>query len=767
MKRKIISLLVALCLALGVFTIPASAAFNDISDPDVAVAAAVLQGMGIVTGMSENTYSPGTLLTRAQFCTLAVRAMGLEDKASSHAYKTLFTDVKPGNWYTGYVNLAYAEGIINGYGNGKFGPDDGINYGQAATLLLRMLGYTAEEVGNVWPTDYISFANDLGLADSVVVSDSVSRGQAAMLLYNTMKTEKNGVSTPYYRTINGVASAETAIILSNDASNGGTNGLLMAGRITATGVSIEYYSQKYVASDVLEGGIGTLLLNSAGKAVGFIPDSTKFTDITISSASASAVTASTKESFRIGSGATLIYNGSLYNYSASGYIQVNSQAGKNARLYYDDNDAVKYIYIISGASEGTDSAVAETNSAASELARKLGITGAGYSITKNGSAASEGDLAQYDVAYYNRAAKIMHVSDYRVSGYISGAYPNVEAAESLTVSGCELAVLESAWDTLRSFSLGDRVILLLTDDNKVAAAYSSGMSDKMTGILSDKGDSVTLIDSGLILTANDISAPEKLRGSLVEVSASSKTALSCREPSSVSARVDISAGTVGEYKLAPACDIYEWAGNGYVYSLAGDKGLSSKDFKEVFWTTSLNSSYVSWYRVNSAGQVDALLLNNATGNCYEYGKISAYTGREGINLGTMMESYNDAATITNSANPNGSAKYLCLSATNGYGGLSYSVYNNAYRDAKPISLSGGVKAGKSDFFQNGDDWYVTAGGYEIPVSEKVQVHVEAVGKWYGGEEGLMTALSSGMTITVYYDKTPDTGAQIRIVSVTA
>ena len=194
--------------------------------------------------------------------------------------------------------------------------------------------------------------------------------------------------------------------------------------------------------------------------------------------------------------------------------------------------------------------------------------------------------------------------------------------------------------------------------------------------------------------------------------------------------------------------------------------MSSRDFKEVFWTASLNSSYVSWYRINSAGQVDALLLNNVTGNCYEYGKIKAYTGREGINLGMMMEAYNDAATITNSTNPDGSAKYLCLSATNGYGGLGYSMHNNTYRDAQPISLSRGIKADKGDFFQDGDDWYVTAGGYEIPVSDRVQVHIEAVDKWYGGEEGLMTALSSGMTITVYYDRTPDTGAQIRIVTVT-
>ena len=769
MKKRILALLLAFCLFMGFALIPGSAAFTDISDPNVAVAAAVLEGMGIVNGVAPGQYSPGTGLTRAQFCALAVRAMGLEDKVGSHNYKTLFTDVKPGAWYTGYVNLAYAEGIVNGYGNGRFGPDDSITYGQAATLVLRMLGFTTAEIGKVWPLDYTRFADNLELSKGLSVTPYgvINRGQAAVLLYNTLKTELNGSQRLYYETTKDVASTEKVIILDNNTSNSGANELLMAYSIGAASASIEYYGQKNITSATLEGYIGTLLLNSAGKVLGFIPDSTVIADVKISSATSSTIVSASGQSYRISAGAPVIYNGSLYNYSTSGYLQVDAQTGRNARLFYDDNGAVRYVYMTGGVAAGSDSAVAETSSAESELARKLGITGTGYSITKNGFGASGKDIAQYDAAYYDRAAKTMRVSDYKISGYIESAYPSVIAAERLTVAGCELGVLESAWDTLAAFSLGDRLTLVLTDDGKVAAAYSSSkLSADMAGILSTDGKSVALVGSGLVLTAKDMYGEGSLRGSLVKINVLSKTEIRCTSVGSNSAKVDISANTVGEYAISPSCGIYEWAGGGYVYSLSGAVGASSRDFREISWTSSLNASQVTWYRLNSAGQVDLLLLKDATGNCYEYGKLKAYAGAEGVNIGTAtMPVFNSATTMTNSNTPSESGKYICNTPKSGYGGLSMGGYSDIYRRAIAVELTKGGAVTTDSFFQIGDDWQAAVSGHEIPISENVQVYIEPTDRWYVGELGITTALSAGMKITVYYDRTPATGGQIRVIAV--
>ena len=112
MKRMILSLTLAAALCLSL--VPgAGAAFTDIPDDTTQVAAATLQGLGVVSGTSGATFSPNEVLTRAQMCAMAVNAMGLSDQVSTGGRKTLFSDVSPSAWYNGYVNVAYGEGLVN------------------------------------------------------------------------------------------------------------------------------------------------------------------------------------------------------------------------------------------------------------------------------------------------------------------------------------------------------------------------------------------------------------------------------------------------------------------------------------------------------------------------------------------------------------------------------------------------------------------------------------------------------------------------------
>lgn len=778
MKQKILSILTALSLLAGMLILPGAAAFTDISDPNMAIAAAVLESTGIAEGTGDTTFNPSGPLTRAEFCAFAVRTMGLQDKVSSHTYKTLFSDVKPGQWYTGFVNLAYSEGIINGMGNGQFAPDRGITYGEVATILLRILGYTSAEVGKVWPTDYVSFASEIELSKglSLDAGTNITRGQAAVLIYNTLKANTNKTDKKYYETISGVVRTQNAIILDNNATSGSTPNNLMVCPTDGTQSTVEYFKQKHKVSSDLVGQIGTLLLDSAGKTVGFIPDSTEYTDVKVSSAKSSGITSTTGEVFRITGSASVIYNGSLYSYGDTGYMQVNNQSGKSVRLYYNEEGAIHHIYISAGSSAtSTAAVVAETSTTASELARRLGISGTGYTITKNGSAASEKDLAKNDVAYYESATKTMRVSDYKVSGYIETATPSVEAAQRITIAGCTLDVLESAWTTLEKLKLGDHVTLVLTDDNKVAGGFStSQVPTEMVGVLAMDGKSVILADSGLTLTANTISGGTTLYGGLVRVNMSSKSTLSCSaysQSSNVSS-VNITNRTMGSYSLAPSCAIYEQAGGGatagFIYNLAGTQGQNSKDFNEVLWTKTIPSVSVRYYRLNSAGQIDVLVLRDVTGNAFEYGKLRLYSGDSGINLGAVgWDAWNDAISITNSISPQGSAKYLANgSSTDTYGGITLSVQSGGYQQvaamAKLTSVAG---IAGSNFFQQEDDWFVTASGREVPVSDKVQVHITTSDRWLTGKEGVSAAISAGLPLTVYYDKTLTTGAQVRIIVV--
>ena len=774
MKKKLLSLLLTACLLSCSLAIGTTASFNDIQEPKTALAANVLHSLGIVDGVSEGIFSPGTVLTRAQFCVLLIHTLDLKDLVNAHSYKALFTDVKPGSWYTGYVNLAYSRGLLSGYGNGKFGPDDPVTYGQAATLLLRVLGYSSADVGTVWPADYVNYAHTLELDKGLQLTADrqVTRGEAAVLLYNTLYTHPKGSAKEYYYTFSGAVSAQSAILLDVSAENGTATNQLMACAVTATGASIEYFSQKNQVSDGLVGYEGELLLNASGKVLGFLPGSSEMKDVVIRDVKASGIIDPSGANHRIPGSTVTIVGDELYTWSNTGYIQVDGLSGRTARLFYDDDGAVCYVYVSTGiTSSNTTVVFSETDSPAAELARKLGVTGS-YSMIKNGSVAGADDLAKYDTAYFDAASGTLCVSDYRITGYIQAASPALDAAQSVTISGCTIPVLEAAWDTLSSFRLGDRVTLLLTDDCKVAAALpESQVRADMIGVLSRDGSGIRLYDSGLTLTAPRVDADEELRGTLVRVHAE-EDSLSCFAYSSKNSTgtLNTSLRTLGEYPLAPTCRIYEHSASslnsGYVYSLSGEPGVPSSDFDEIFWTNSIESQQISSTHLNSAGQIDLILLNHVTGNDHVYGALTSYKGTQGImTAASPRPVYNSAVTITNAQGI--SQKYLssyALSTHNAFFGISLGSDSSSYQEVLSlVKLTKATVPDNSGFFLHEDEWFVSLNGCELPVSDRVQVLVEATGQWLGGSQGVKTAASSDLPVVIHYDKTPDTGAQVRVI----
>lgn len=91
---------------------------------------------GLMTGVSEETFAPQTPLSRAMMVTMLHRLEGSPDAGSGS-----FSDVAAGSWYGGAVAWADSCGIVTGYGDGTFGPDDSITREQMAAVLYRYAGY--------------------------------------------------------------------------------------------------------------------------------------------------------------------------------------------------------------------------------------------------------------------------------------------------------------------------------------------------------------------------------------------------------------------------------------------------------------------------------------------------------------------------------------------------------------------------------------------------------------------------------------------------
>lgn len=95
----------------------------------------------VVNGVGGGNYDPNRSITRAEFAAIIVRALGLAPGNGTNN----FSDVATSAWYGGYIETASSYGIIKGYDNGKFGPQDTISREQAMAMLARAMKITGLE----------------------------------------------------------------------------------------------------------------------------------------------------------------------------------------------------------------------------------------------------------------------------------------------------------------------------------------------------------------------------------------------------------------------------------------------------------------------------------------------------------------------------------------------------------------------------------------------------------------------------------------------
>jgi hypothetical protein len=507
--RKLVAFLLCMALCLSLGTVPASAASADTAD----TSAAVLNMMGALQGDGSGSLQLDGTLTRAQFCKMAVVVMGLAKNAGQYAGYTIFPDVPSGGWEAGYVNLAVrSAGIMTGYPNGKFGPNDIITYGQAVTVLMKMLGYATADVGYNWPDSFISKAGEVGLTDGVNLSAGapISRGSAAVLFVNLLNAEMNGSSKKFMETISGATVLSGVFLVSSDATtDDGTDGAVrIAGAADGT------YLPAADVPDALVGAYGALVLNASGKALAFVPAATGKTVVsTVSEATSSYIKCSDGTQITL-TGSTAFYlNGTAQTYGGS---WVDIRGGMLVSAYYSDGGSLLYL-LVSGTEANTGSLMVVTTDTYTLPAQAV--------VYINGNKAASADIEKYDVVSGNGAG-VYNVTRSRITGRYEDASPGTGTPDTVTVLGTEFPVLDSASSALSSFKIGDVVTLLLTSDGKVAgAAAGTAAGTTNYGVvtsLTSSGASVRLANGITVTGTTSNTSSDVYSGSLVSVSSASE-----------------------------------------------------------------------------------------------------------------------------------------------------------------------------------------------------------------------------------------------------
>lgn len=750
MKKRFLSGVLALTLLMGM----GSAAFSDIQTPQLAQTAAVLKSLKIMEGDSASTFAPARSLTRAEFAKLLVTAFGVTDVSAYKSY-TVFPDVPNTHWAAGYINAAIKhptikeKHIIHGYADGTFGPDRTINYGEACTMLMLMLGYQVADIGPMWPGDYIARAQAEGLADGAAVmtaNSPVRRADAAIMLLNTLDTPGKD---------------NAKLIAALTASSDSAGAILLATSETDSDLrknQARFYtgdekpvvkSTDGVLDSSLIGVSGTLYYSktSPSTVVALLPDNDgRSEDGEVRRVQRDRIELTDGDIVKPESKVLLYVRGEVAKYSETWF---NIQPGDRISLHYDKDGALTLISTTTRGAAGS-SFVYGTEGAAA--------VPAGFSIMKNGIKVSVDALRKYDVVTLDTASKSAVVSDTRITGKYDSGTPSFKKPEKVELLGNTYAISERASAYFANLKPGDTITLLLDARGAVAAAYpSSEVRADMIGILTttDDGTQISLLN-GLTVRKSIQNADKDKIGQAVVVRQNSDGSLelgSITLSGKPAGSWDVEAGTLGTKRVSPNVRVWEQVAD-----------------KAPLWETSVSklpfgvmqSADIRYAATDSAGNVTALVLGDVTGDAWNYGFGYFSSKEEEINVGwTTVKDLQNTVTLKTKEREyiyNVTFKPDGLSSGNPIGLPKGIVEREEKQIIAAIRLTKVDSVSLSAF--DGSDGVRTASGY-YPLSDEVQVYLTAQKKFVT----LNVAKADYDAFTLYAERTPEKGGKIRLITV--
>ena len=794
MKKRFVSL----CLAGLIMVAPASAVFTDISDSRVSQTAAVLDALGIMQGVGGGSFAPGKALTRAQFCKLAVTAMGVTD-VSPYASYTIFPDVKHSHWAAPYINAAVRhpelkeKSIIRGYADGSFGPDKIVSYGEVCTMLLRMLGYKEEDVGPFWPADYIAQAQAIGLTDGVTIADAraaVKRGDAAVLLLNALNTDKKG--------------EEGSTLLDKVASSTVKDCILLETGKTYSALAADaalFYEDGVVDTESprktagtldssMIGVYGTIVIGkgSSKVAVGVIPNGNKTETYEVVNAEADRIV-TTNGTLRPDR-KTKLYISRDHVMNEYENAWANLQSGDTLTLYYNEYGVLQLMAVLPKTTAGA------AHSFVYGLATSRRIP-AEYTIIKNGAKIDASKLKKYDVVTLDAANRQAIVSDTKLSGKYQTDSTTYSHPSQVKILGKDFEVSSEAAATFKDMKLNDYITLLFDADGNVAAAYpKKDVSAEMQGIVTKigEGKATVMLTNGLTLRdikitplINPISGQDitsSLLGRLVTVSQSGEKADLIRRTLSgkTAGNWSVAEGKLGSNAVSSKVRVYE-----EVLSGAPLNAINVSDID----LTSVPASQIKYTVQDNAGTVTNIVLGDVTGESWIYGigygkrKNSAPKSDELVEIdGEWIEwskCSSDQKERYKKDNPNRfidtcfvSMKYWdgakqeestfrVLTLPRGLGGVPIAVPRGYSTDESIVNTSLDtlklplIDTVKPSAFDGSSGVRTKDGYYEL--AENIGVYVSEQNRFVS----LQTAKSNYTSFRVYANKTAENGGKIRVI----
>ena len=621
--------------------------------------AKLLSALNIMVGDDDGNFHFDDNVTRAEMAKIAVASSSYKDTVALGLQFSPFSDVKGSFWGAPYIRAAVSAGIVDGFIDGTYRPNETVSYEQAVTMMLRVLGYTDSDFGASYPYGQLGTANSLKLTDGIngTIGAPMTRRDVAKLVCNALDTRVKTTGQDLIATHNCQFIEDVTIIAS-----GFDDGALGKDEISTS-------AGKYRIDDSFDDGYvgskGDMVVKDGKYYVAFSSESGLMTDkYIVYSTLNDAILCypdgnnTTIKQFKLSDSTTCYKDSVAYTY---GSLRSQMEMGDVLRVRYRDNGEVDYISYSEGTLTGP---VKVTSLSWLDNFNSNSQT----KIVRDGKQVDKSAIQTNDILYYSDALNMVMAYTQKITGVYEDAIPSKELPKSIVVSGVTYEVEGvDAFNDLSSsgsVSIGDTVTLLLgRDGEKVAGLVTlNDMSGTITGYVTGSGkksfknsDGTTYQSYYVDVVAVDGTAYTYPTSTDKSSSVNKVCKITIKDgkaqvgssisATSVSGAVSYSDLLIGNNRISSDVTILDVAKN--VYS---DVPLYTKTYMQRLDGITLKDGQVLYAQKNSNGEISEMIVQNVTGDMYSYGIITSVTKQGTSIVGATIESSGNEYQISGMSN---------------------------------------------------------------------------------------------------------------------
>ncbi len=395
-----------------------------------------LSELGIINGYEDGSFRPDNNVTRAEFSKIIVGMMNKATEAKSTPPSSAFDDVNQVQWCIPYVNYLTANGVIKGYADATFRPSNIITYSEAATIICRVLGYDEATVGYSWPANYMNEAAALELSDT---AHSASDPVTRAVV---AEITDNALFT-YVNGKKEVKYLESIGYTVTDncyiiASQNDDASLNSDEIRTDNGV----YEVKNNSIISMAGSSGTLILDDNNKAVSFRKKDMKSLTVTVTDIDENRTidyrtSDNQKGSYQFTSNFTLYSDN-----NKTSYALMQNEITEGTKIKFMGEQEGKWTFAVIDTSQSTITPVkaSKNYTSSDKYLEGIPIDFDGLTVYRDNKTVTVADIKADDVIYYNTNTNTMDVYTKKVTGIYNKALPSKAYVTSVNVGGNEYKI---------------------------------------------------------------------------------------------------------------------------------------------------------------------------------------------------------------------------------------------------------------------------------------------------------------------------------------